>query len=435
MVKFSNIFSLSHHKKQDRLIGHVKSFKKNSKHHESRHLIIESVTAIDEKEDVYTLKMLDNTNEFILNGVVSSNCGEIPLHAYSVCNLWTINLVKHMDFYHRKLSTGKLRDTINVAVRAGDNLTTVNQYPREVPEIEKSAKEERRTGIDYTGIADYLYVSKIDYGSKEGNAEVDMLYKYLRDTARQYSSRLGKKKGNFPLYRKSDYSISDEELEYQQSRKSTKCPECGSALERFEDFIQCSMCNWAKFRYIRNMHLITQAPTGTRSRKLGVSFGIEPQFAKWYKSNVMEGREVYNVNRILEWYLKQAAEREGLDFQYLCEEIDKGTTVPELENWVEFQDLTPEQHLEVQAIAQRWIDQAVSKTINLPNEATVEDVKKMYMMAWEKKLKGITMYREGSHYKEVIGKDQSCPECGSKNLVMAEGCVQCKDCYWSKCSM
>jgi len=374
---------------------------------------------------------MDNVIKKIKNAIYATNpCGEIPVHPFGVCNLWTINLVKHIDFYHRKLSLNKLRDTINITVRAADNLTTVNQYPKEVPEIEKSAKEERRTGIDYTGVADFLYLCKIKYGSKQGEDEVDTLYKFLRDTARQYSCKLGKMKGNFPLYRKSDYKPEKDLNEYK------KCPRCSSEIERFDEFIQCSKCSWAKFNYIRNMHLLTQAPTGTRSRKLGVSFGIEPHYYKWWTSNIMEGKVVYNINRILEWYLKKDAESLEIDFIEYCKKIDtKELSTSILENWIEAHELSSEKHLEIQAIAQKWIDQAVSKTINLPKEATIDDIKKIYMMAWKKGCKGITIYREGSHYMEAIGKNEECPNCKSKNLLKVEGCSQCIECGWSKCSI
>ena len=373
----------------------------------------------------------DNVIKKVKNSIYCTNpCGEIPLHPNSVCNLWTVNLVKHVDFYHRKLSTGKLKDTINIGVRMADNLTTVNSYPKEVPEIEKSAKEERRTGIDFTGLADYLYIIGMKFASKDSIKEIDSLYGFLRLTARQYSARLGKKKGNFPLYRKSDYKPSKDLSEYK------KCPECNSKIELFDDFVQCTKCNWAKFIYIRNMHLLTQAPTGTRSRKLGVSFGIEPQYYKWYTSNVMEGQVVYNVNRILEWYLKLECNKSGYKFNDLCTQIDNKTvSLPLLDNWVEAHELSPEQHLTVQATAQKWIDQAVSKTINLPKDTTAQEVGGIYMMAWDLGCKGITIYRDGSHYKEVIGKRETCPECESKDLLKIEGCVQCMQCAWSKCSL
>lgn len=372
----------------------------------------------------------DNVIKKIKGGLFTTNpCGEIWLHPYSICGLWTVNLLKHFDFYHRKLTIGKLRDTINIAVRSGDNLITVNHYPKEVPEIEKAAKEERRIGVDFTGLADYLYLSRIKYGSKDAEDEINMLYKFLRDTARAYSARLGKKKGNFPLWRKSDYYISKGDF---MSHKSQKCPRCGKKIEKFDDFIQCSACNWAKFLYIRNMHLLTQAPTGTRSRMLGVSFGIEPHYYKWWDSNVMEGKDVPGINRILEWYLRIiGGDHSG--FQTIVEMINNGENFDVLDDWVEAHDLKPEQHLKAQAIVQRWVDQAVSKTINLPRDATVEDIADMYMLAWRSDLKGITVYRKGSHFKEVIGKKEKCPECGSHNLLKIEGCSQCKDCAWAKC--
>jgi ribonucleoside-diphosphate reductase alpha chain len=369
----------------------------------------------------------DNMIKKVKGNLYCTNpCGEQFLHEYSSCNLWTINLLKHFDFYHRKLTIGKLRDTINIAVRSGDNLITVNHYPKEVPEIEKAAKEERRIGIDYTGLADYLYLSRIKYGSKNAENEINMLYKLLRDTARAYSARLGKKKGNFPLWRKSDYYICKDDF---AAFKSQKCPKCGTKIEKYDDFIQCSSCNWAKFLYIRNMCLLTQSPTGTRSRMLGISFGIEPHFFKWWESTIMEGKSVPGINRVLEWYLKLTGDKD------IVKKINNGEDHPVLENWVESHDLKPEQHLRVQSTAQKWVDNSVSKTINLPEETTIEEIAKMYILAWKLKLKGITMYRDGSHFKQVIGKKETCPECKSEDLLKAEGCIQCKICGWAKCSV
>jgi len=145
---------------------------------------------------------------------------------------------------------------------------------------------------------------------------------------------------------------------------------------------------------------------------------------------------VYDVNRVLEWYIKLECDKNTWDFNDICAKIDaKEIALPLLDNWVEAHELTPDEHLRVQATAQKWIDQAVSKTINLPKDATVDDVRQIYMKAWKLGCKGITIYREGSHYKEVIGKSETCPECGSKDLLKIEGCVQCMKCAWSKCSL
>lgn len=378
------------------------------------------------------------------------NCGEQFLMEHEICDLWTINLMKHINFYHKNINWAQLRDTINVVTRMADNLITQNEYPKEVPELERNEKEQRRIGIDYTGLADAMFSSNIKYGSDESYELVNQLYRYLRDHTRLYSAKLGKKKGNFPLLYKTD--LYNENGKYSDV---TKCPECSGDIIRHdnEEFIECDNCNWAKYKYLRNIELTTQAPTGTRSRKLGVSFGIEPHYMKWWKSNVMEGKVVYNISHNLEWYMKKWAHEHGMKFDELMEIVDTYDKQGEngldtndyltikrfnrevMENWIETYDLSPEQHIEIQSQAQQWVSNAVSKTINFDDRTTIEDVDKIYKLAWEKGLKGITIYRKGSHFKEVIGEDMKCPECGSDQLLAIEGCMQCKECSWAKCEI
>ncbi|MHA2053375.1 MAG: adenosylcobalamin-dependent ribonucleoside-diphosphate reductase [Candidatus Hodarchaeales archaeon] len=386
----------------------------------------------------------DNHVKNIYGDIYTSNpCSEQALPEYSICNLWTINLMKHINFYHKTINWASIRDSINVAVRAADNLITQNEYPREVPELESHEKQERRIGIDFTGLADFMFVLGIKYGSRDSCKLVNSLYSYLRKNTRRYSAILGNKKGSFPLLRQTNLYYPNNKYD-----GTIRCPKCNAKTTRYEEegFIECNSCNWAKYKYLRNVDLTTQSPTGTRSRKLGVSFGIEPQMYKWWKSNVMEGKVVYNVNHNLEWYLKKWCVENNCDFQDIIKSLDEdefssapsiGLTCRKevLENWVEAHDLLPKQHLEIQAIAQKWISNGVSKTLNLGENATVEDVDKIYRLAWKKDLKGVTIYRKGSHYKEVIGEDIECPSCKSKEILAIEGCFQCKKCSWSKCEI
>jgi ribonucleoside-diphosphate reductase alpha chain len=357
-------------------------------------------------------------------------CGEQALGEWEICNLWTINLMKHINFYHGNISWAQLRDSINVAVRMADNLVTQNEYPAEVPELERNEKDQRRIGIDYTGLADAMYVLGITYGSKESYTLVNELYKFQRDNTRTYSAILGKKKGSFPLLRHTD-------LYNHGSEHYDKCPKCESKLIHHEDneYYECTKCSWSIYRYLRNLELTTQAPTGTRSRMLGVSFGLEPQFGKWYKSKVMEGKEVYNVNHVLDWYVRNHSINIKKTREEVIKMIDDGAEFPFLEPWIEAYDLKPEQHIEIQSIAQTWVSNAVSKTINFDEKTTKEDLNKAYFLAWKKGLKGITIYRKGSQYNEVISGNDVCPSCESEDLLAVEGCVQCKACGWAKCSV
>lgn len=368
-------------------------------------------------EVVYDL-YIDGDPTFIVGGVKAKDCGEIPLHEYSICNLWTINLMKHINFYHKKINWGKLRDTIRVVVRMADDLVTVNYYPREVPELEKSEKEERRIGIDITGLADLYFVLGIRYGNDDAIDLLKQIRKYIRDIAREYSVKLGRKKGSFALLKKSEIYWDSE------FKVPDECPACGGKIEKFEYFIQCENCMWAKYKYLRNSYLFTQAPTGSRSRKLGVSFGIEPYFELFYVSRVMN-KEFRTAQRIPEWYARLMAREKGINYWEIKES--------DLPNFVVSHEISPMEHLMVQVVCQQYVEQSVSKTVNLPEDATVEDVREIYIRAWQLGCKGITIYRSGSHLREVISDVKECPQCGSSDLLFVEGCYTCKKCGASGC--
>lgn len=376
----------------------------------------------------------DNHIDHIRGKIYCSNpCGEQFLHSNSICNLWTINLVKHLDFYHKKINWSQLNDTINVVTRMADNLITQNEYPKEVPKLEKQEKEERRIGIDYTGLADILYILEIKYGSNHSYNVVSDLYKFLRDNTRKTSAVLGKKKGNFPLFGRTKLKSKDS-----NDFSLKKCPDCKSKLQYSdtENFIECTNCSWVKYKFLRNLELTTQAPTGTRSRKLGVSFGLEPHFAKWWKSNVLEGKTIYNMSRIFEWYLRQWSNANNYSIEEGINFIETNNPIISMitKNWVETYDLSPEQHLEIQVRSQQFVSNAISKTINFDSSTTVDDIDKIYKLAWKKGLKGVTIYRKGSHFREVIGEDEKCPECSSTDILAIEGCKICKNCQWGACS-
>ncbi len=436
--RFGKIFTLDNISKQNKL--NIIINKNQTNNTKINKLRIKSIKKTDLYEDVYDITVYDNTHTFMTNVGITGNCSEQNLPEFSICNLWTINLMKHIDFFHKTINWASIRDTINISVRCADNLITQNEYPKEVPELEVREKQERRIGIDYTGLADALFVLDIKYGSKESYELISKLYRHLRDNTRRYSVILGEKKGSFPLLKRSSLSYPNNKYD-----DIKKCPKCNSKVIRHKElkFIECDKCNWSKYKYLRNVDLTTQSPTGTRSRKLGVSFGIEPQVFKWWKSNVMEGTVVYNISHNLEWYMKKWCKENRHSVKHLISSIDakEDNIIVDkfnnevLKNWIESYELSPEQHLEVQSKAQQWISNGVSKTINLPENITPEDISRIYLLAWKKGLKGITVYRKGSHYKEVLTEDVSCPECKSKDLLFIEGCYQCKKCSWSKCNV
>ena len=207
---------------------------------------------------------------------------------------------------------------------------------------------------------------------------------------------------------------------------------------------------WDKSAYrmyenYRNACRVTVAPTGTISMIAGCASGIEPLFAlAWKKQNILEGKTLYYINP----YFEQVAKDEGFYSEELMEALSNGASLQDVENvpeWVKqvyitSPEISSEDHVQMQAAFQAWVDSGISKTINFSSEATLEDVETAYLFAWESGCKGITVYRNGSREKEVLvagHKEENVVQCGCDTplLVQESGCVSCKRCGWSACEI
>ena len=301
-------------------------------------------------------------------------CGEQPLHSYESCNLGSINLTKIV-----KQSDGtmvidwsKLKSLVENAVHFLDNVIDANRYV--VPEIEKMTKGNRRIGLGVMGFADMLIMLGIPYNSPKALALAEQLMRFISEVAREKSVELGKKRGSFPNFK-------------------------GSL--------------WDKLGYaaMRNATLTTIAPTGTISIIAGVSSGIEPLFSVAFVRNVLGGRKLLEINPLFE---KIAKER-GFYSVELIKKIAKTGSLQKIKGipkdvkklFVTAFDVKPEVHVKMQAVFQKYTDNAVSKTINFPKDAKKSDVAKAYWLAYKLKCKGITIYRYGSKPTQVltIGKE------------------------------
>jgi len=356
-------------------------------------------------------------------------CGEQPLHPFDVCNLGSVNLAKFVK--NGKMDYKKLEEVVRVAVRFLDNGVDASRYP--IKQIAKMAKSNRRIGLGVMGLADMLYQLKIVYNSEEGVKIAKKAMKVINEVAVDESKKLGKEKGVFKNYKGSEYE-----------KKGIKR---------------------------RNLTVTTIAPTGTISMVADCSSGIEPVFALSFVKNVVDEEGLTYINP----YFKQAIEESDLteeqkkdvftrvaktgicsDIEYLSSSIKKV--------FVTAYDIVPEWHIKMQAGFQQYTENAVSKTINFPQEATITDIEKAYMAAWEQGCKGITIYRSGSREGQILEsskeekKDESikqkiqskirikplrqkmdendrlCPECGAE-MEIGEGCMTCKQCGFSKCSV
>ncbi len=300
-------------------------------------------------------------------------CGEQPLHPWESCNLGSINVGKFVK--GRDVDWDGLREMIRIGVHFLDNVIDANKFP--LNEITKVTNTNRRIGLGVMGFAEMLIRLEIPYDSQEALDIGKLLMRFIEKEGHKISQELGKKRGNFPNFK-------------------------GSL--------------WRKkgYKSMRNATVTTIAPTGTISIIAGCSSGIEPLFAVSFVRNVMEGTKLLEVNKFFE----QMARERGFYSKELMIKIAKQGSVKGMKEvpedvrrlFVTALDIAPEWHVKMQAVFQDYTDNAVSKTINLPRDASVEDVRKAYILAWKLKCKGITIFRYGSKAEQVLYIGQEFPE-------------------------
>jgi ribonucleoside-diphosphate reductase alpha chain len=304
-----------------------------------------------------------------LGEIESTNpCGEQPLLPYESCNLGSINLVA---MYREEAGKGcvdyeLLGKTVDSAVHFLDNVIEVNKYPLE--EISNRTRETRKIGLGVMGWADLLFRLGIAYGSRESLKLAEEVMGFIQQRSHAASEKLAAQRGTFPAYEGSVYS--------------------------------------AQGLKMRNATTTTIAPTGTISIIAGVSSGIEPLFAISFVRNVMDNDELPEVNP----YFEQIAKERGFYSAGLMRRIAKEGTLAHIDQvpedvrrvFVTAHDITPQAHIDMQAVFQKYTDNAVSKTVNFTNSATREDVRKVYVSAYEQGCKGVTIYRDGSRQEQVL---------------------------------
>ncbi len=291
-------------------------------------------------------------------------CGEQPLLPYESCNLGSINLSKMV--LNNEVDWELLGDTIKHSVHFLDNVIDANTYIFE--EIAEMTRANRKIGLGIMGWADMLAQLGMIYDSKEALDFVDKLMRFFEKAAKEADVELARRRGSFPNFDKTPLA--------------------------------------KKYDALRNSTVTTIAPTGTISIIANASSGIEPFFAISYTRNVMEGTQLMEVNELFKKYAK----RHGFYSEELMRNIAKHGTLEKVKGipqgakdiFKSAFDISPEWHVRMQAQFQKYIDNAVSKTINLPANATASDVRKAYDMAYRLKCKGITVYRNGSKSGQVL---------------------------------
>lgn len=338
---------------------------------------------------------IDRINQFNptpkLGRIESTNpCGEQPLLPYESCNLGSINLshmVTHVNGSPR-VDEKKLTATVRTAVRFLDNIIDINQFP--LPQIRDMTRKTRKIGLGVMGFADLLIILGIPYDSVEGLDTAERVMKLIADEATRESVELAKERGVFPAFE-------------------------GSIYDR------------PGAPRVRNASRTTIAPTGTLSIIAGCSSGIEPLFALSYVRHILEGEEFIEVNP----YFEKTAREQGFYSPEIMKRLAQGARLRDIENipepvkrlFVTAHDITPEWHVKMQSAFQRYTDNAVSKTVNFPHDATRDDVAKVYMLAYKEGLKGITIYRDRSKDTQVltigtgVQKPEVRPETGAGKLT------------------
>ena len=312
----------------------------------------------------------DNPNPQ-LGEIESTNpCGEQPLLPYESCNLGSINLARMVRYTDdgAEVDWDKLAGSIVTAVHMLDNVIDMNDYP--IPQIEDMSKKTRRIGLGVMGFADLLVQLGVPYDSELGLEVAGEVMAFIKLKTDEASTALAETRGVFPAWEGSIY-------------------------------------NQPGGPRMRNSAPTTIAPTGTISIISGCSSGIEPLFALSYERNVMDNTRLVEGNLFFE----AVARKEGFLSKALMEELaQKGSlreVAGDIPEWARHlfatsHDITPEWHVRMQAATQKYTDNAVSKTINFPHDATPEDIGHAYMLAYELGCKGITIYRDGSKEAQVL---------------------------------
>jgi ribonucleoside-diphosphate reductase alpha chain len=379
---------------------------------------------------------IDNANEMtnaVSYGqkVVATNpCGEQPLAPYSVCNLAAVNLANMVNKETKKVDYDRLKRTVEIGTRFMDNV--IDATPYFMQENTVQALGERRLGMGVMGLHDLLIYCEAEYGSIKGNEIVDKVFEVMATTGYRASIELAKEKGAFPFLN----TLENGRELYVNSGYMQKMP---------EDIREGVLKHG-----IRNSHILTVAPTGSTGSMVGCSTGLEPYFSfKYYRSGRL-GKFMEVIADIVQEYL----------------DANPDADPNNLPSWfVSSMQLTPEQHVDVQCIIQRWIDSSLSKTVNAPKGYSVKQVEAVYERLYKGGAKGGTVYVDGSRDAQVLsltaeentfeeaeieapkvvlvdtinevrstdvtyGNEvgETCPVCRKGEIIDAGGCNTCSNC-------
>ncbi len=350
---------------------------------------------------------LDRMDEFnptpALGRIESTNpCGEMPLLPHESCNLGSVNL-GHM-VVEGAIDWARLERTVRQAVHFLDNVIAVNKFP--LPAIREATLRTRKIGLGVMGFADMLVKLGIPYNSEEAEGVAETVMEALNYWSKEASVELALTRGSFPTFEQSIYLEGRLPLPERQPRNN----EHDSRPAGAPDLDWESLQERIRREGLRNAATVTVAPTGSISIIAGVSSGIEPFFALVYTRNILDNDLLLEINPLFE----QVARERGFYSQELMRRVAQTGSIQDVEEipvevrrvFVTAHDVSPEWHIRMQAAYQRHTDSAISKTINLPHRASVQDVQRACLLAYQLGCKGLTLYRDGSRDVQVLTKGQ-----------------------------
>src|SRR5690349_1059398 len=323
-------------------------------------------------------------------------CGEQSLYPYESCNLGSINLA---NFVKRKadgmyeFDWQRYEQAIRLSSRFLDNIIDMNNYP--IEEIDINTKLTRRIGLGIMGIADLLFLLRIPYNSDEGYGFMNKLAEAISYYSIEESVAIAKSRGSFPIFKETDYVLGKIPIAgYYELPKEIQTYEWGSLIGKIQKY------------GIRNSWTTTIAPTGTLSMIADTSNGVEPIFALVFEKRVTVGRFFY-TDKIFENTLKENGLYNDEILTKIANNYGSVRGLSEIPEWIQTIFVTAidihwTDHLMAQAVWQKWIGNAIAKTINMPGDITAEDVRYAYLLSHELGLKGITVYRDGSRHQQVL---------------------------------